>query len=181
MQRGFTLVELAIVLVIIGLLVGGGLVGQDLIKSAQINATVSDLQSYTDAAMTFRDKYGGIPGDLRADKAQAAGLTVYYWQPGSFGTGDGDGNPAEWLRRPNGRGDRPERALAVRIRFSGGSFPMRSSSLSFRMQRAAPPTPPAGRPTPALRKLRCRALYRRCAFARPGSSHASGPQWQELL
>ncbi|MEJ0009128.1 MAG: prepilin-type N-terminal cleavage/methylation domain-containing protein [Alphaproteobacteria bacterium] len=91
MRHGFTLVELAIVLVIIGLLVGGVLTGADLIKSAQINATVSDMQSYTAAAMTFRDKYGGIPGDLRNDKAAQAGLTVSATNPGTGGEGDGDG------------------------------------------------------------------------------------------
>ncbi|MEJ0010330.1 MAG: prepilin-type N-terminal cleavage/methylation domain-containing protein [Alphaproteobacteria bacterium] len=91
LRQAFTLVELAIVLVIIGLLVGGVLTGRDLIQSARINATVSDLQSYTAAAMTFRDKYGGIPGDLRYDKAAQAGLTISAVSPGATGEGDGDG------------------------------------------------------------------------------------------
>jgi prepilin-type N-terminal cleavage/methylation domain-containing protein len=43
-RQGFTLVELAIVLVIIGLLVGGILVGQDLIKAATVRTTVSDIE-----------------------------------------------------------------------------------------------------------------------------------------
>lgn len=64
-QAGFTLVELAIVLVIIGLLVGGVLVGQDLIKAAEINSTTSQMAKYDQAANAFRTKYNGYPGDLR--------------------------------------------------------------------------------------------------------------------
>src|SRR5262249_1408244 len=61
---GFTLIELSIVLVIIGLIVGGVLVGQDLIKAAQIRATVSQIEKYDAAVNTFRGKYNGLPGDL---------------------------------------------------------------------------------------------------------------------
>lgn len=64
-NAGFTLVELAIVLVIIGLLVGGILVGQDLIKAAEINSTTSQMARYDQAANAFRTKYNGYPGDLR--------------------------------------------------------------------------------------------------------------------
>jgi prepilin-type N-terminal cleavage/methylation domain-containing protein len=63
-QKGFTLIELSIVLVIIGLIVGGVLVGQDLIKAAQIRATVGQIEKYNTAANTFRTKYNGLPGDL---------------------------------------------------------------------------------------------------------------------
>ncbi|MEJ0010552.1 MAG: prepilin-type N-terminal cleavage/methylation domain-containing protein [Alphaproteobacteria bacterium] len=63
MRQAFTLVELAIVLVIIGLLVGGVLTGADLIKSAQLYALNRDKVDVVTAAMTFRDKYGRMPGD----------------------------------------------------------------------------------------------------------------------
>jgi prepilin-type N-terminal cleavage/methylation domain-containing protein len=53
--RGFTLIELSIVLVVIGLLVGGVLVGQELIKA--------QIEKLNTAANTFRDKYNCIPGD----------------------------------------------------------------------------------------------------------------------
>ena len=53
-RSAFTLVELAIVLVIIGLIVGGVLVGQDLIKAAQIRSVVTDIERYNAAATTFR-------------------------------------------------------------------------------------------------------------------------------
>jgi prepilin-type N-terminal cleavage/methylation domain-containing protein len=63
-KLGFTLIELSIVLVIIGLIVGGILVGQDLIKAAEIRATVSQLEKYSTAVNVFRSKYNGIPGDV---------------------------------------------------------------------------------------------------------------------
>ena len=63
-QSGFTLIELSIVLVIIGLIVGGVLVGQDLIKAAEIRATVTQIERYSTAVHTFRNKYNGLPGDL---------------------------------------------------------------------------------------------------------------------
>ena len=63
-RSGFTLVELAIVLIIIGLIVGGVLVGQDLIKNAKIRAVVGQVDKFDAAVNAFRGKYNGIPGDL---------------------------------------------------------------------------------------------------------------------
>jgi len=73
---GFTLVELAIVIVIIGLIIGGVLVGQDLIKAATIRSAVSDVEKFNAAATTFRGKYNGLPGDLAAAKAIEFGLSA---------------------------------------------------------------------------------------------------------
>lgn len=64
-QRGFSLVELAIVLVIIGLIVGGILTGQDLIRASELNSVVADANKYKTAINTFRIKYNGLPGDLK--------------------------------------------------------------------------------------------------------------------
>ncbi len=84
-KAGFTLIELSIVLVIIGLIVGGVLVGQDLIKAAEIRATISQYEKYNSAMNTFRTKYNGMPGDLLAAQAIAFGL-------GTAATTVGDGN-----------------------------------------------------------------------------------------
>lgn len=66
LQKGFTLVELAIVLVIIGLIVGGVLVGQDMIKAAELRAAVGQIEKLDTAVNVFRNKYNGIPGDLNS-------------------------------------------------------------------------------------------------------------------
>jgi prepilin-type N-terminal cleavage/methylation domain-containing protein len=63
-QAGFTLVELAIVMIIIGLLIGGVLKGQQLITNAQIAATVAQIKSIDAATTSFRDQYAGTAGDL---------------------------------------------------------------------------------------------------------------------
>ena len=62
-ESGFTLVELSIVLVIIGLIVSSVLVGQDLVKSATIRNVIAQRDSFDGAANTFRGKYNALPGD----------------------------------------------------------------------------------------------------------------------
>jgi len=64
MQRGFSLVELSIVLVILGLLTGGILSGQSLIRSAELRSVSADMARYSTAVYTFRDKYFALPGDM---------------------------------------------------------------------------------------------------------------------
>jgi prepilin-type N-terminal cleavage/methylation domain-containing protein len=62
-RAGFTLIELSIVLVIIGLLIGGILVAQSMIKSAKINAQIRQLQQFDIAVLNFQNKYNSFPGD----------------------------------------------------------------------------------------------------------------------
>jgi prepilin-type N-terminal cleavage/methylation domain-containing protein len=88
-KSGFTLVELAIVLVIIGLIIGGVLVGQDLIKAAEIRATATQIEKYNTAATAFRTKYDGYPGDLIQTRALTFGLASA--GAGTDGLQDGDG------------------------------------------------------------------------------------------
>lgn len=86
-QSGFTLVELSIVLVIIGLIVGGVLAGRDMIAAAEIRSTISQMEAYNTAVNTFRDKFGGIPGDIPSNKATQFGFAT---RDGSAGQGDGN-------------------------------------------------------------------------------------------
>lgn len=64
MRSGFSLVELSIVLVILGLLTGGILTGQSLIRAAELRSSITSVQKYQTAVMTFRDKYFALPGDM---------------------------------------------------------------------------------------------------------------------
>ncbi len=65
-QSGFTLVEIAIVLVIIGLLLGGVLKGQELINSAKVKNLASDFRTIPTFVYAYQDKYRALPGDDRA-------------------------------------------------------------------------------------------------------------------
>ena len=62
-QKGFTLIEIAIVLLIIGLLLGGVLKGQSMINSARVRAIANDLSGIETAWVSFQDRYQSLPGD----------------------------------------------------------------------------------------------------------------------
>lgn len=76
MKKGFTLVELSIVLVIIGLLIGGILIGQSLIQSAKINGLVQQFRQIQVAMEQFKSKYRYFPGDspLHTPKGDGDGI-----------------------------------------------------------------------------------------------------------
>lgn len=63
-QEGFSLIELAVVLMIMGLLIGGILKGKDLIESARLKRVISQLNEYRMATSAFLDKYDALPGDF---------------------------------------------------------------------------------------------------------------------
>jgi prepilin-type N-terminal cleavage/methylation domain-containing protein len=63
-NSGFTILEISIVLVIVGLLVAGVLGGQEIIKSMKINGTIAQMNEITAAANSFKLKYDSLPGDM---------------------------------------------------------------------------------------------------------------------
>ena len=96
-RSGFTLLELSIVLVIIGLLAGGILVGRDLIHAAELRSVVSDVDKFTAAANTFRLKYNCIPGDCTN--------ATDYWGTDPGGCPDTPGNSVPKTATCNGTGN----------------------------------------------------------------------------
>lgn len=87
-QRGFTLIEIAIVLVIIGLLVGGILQGQELIENSRVKQVIKDINGTAAAVFAYEDRYGRIPGD----DGPAASLSARGSSWSSVTAGDTDGN-----------------------------------------------------------------------------------------
>lgn len=85
-QAGFTLVEISIVIVVIGLIVAGVVQGQTLIENARIKSTISEVEDYKAAYVIFKDKYRAHPGDF----SLALSLGAPFVQP-QTGAGDGDG------------------------------------------------------------------------------------------
>ncbi|HNC52627.1 MAG TPA: prepilin-type N-terminal cleavage/methylation domain-containing protein [Accumulibacter sp.] len=73
-QSGFTLVEIAIVLVIIGLLLGGVLKGQEMINSAKVKNMVNDFRTVSSLVYAYQDRFKALPGDqTQAQLTQALG------------------------------------------------------------------------------------------------------------
>lgn len=62
-EAGFTLIEIAIVLVIIGLLLGGVLQGQQLIENSRVRSATNDINGIAAGAFSYQDRYGRLPGD----------------------------------------------------------------------------------------------------------------------
>lgn len=83
-KRGFTLVEISIVLIIIGILIGGVLKGTAMIGNTKIKRVKSDVDGITAAVYSYQDKYGFLPGDDPTDRSTDLGAT-------SCTGGDGDG------------------------------------------------------------------------------------------
>jgi prepilin-type N-terminal cleavage/methylation domain-containing protein len=90
-NKGFTLIELSIVLVIIGLIVGGILVGRDLVTSAALRAQITQIEKYNTAVNTFRIKFNAIPGDMQVNVATQYGFTIGSSCTGQQGGRDGNG------------------------------------------------------------------------------------------
>jgi prepilin-type N-terminal cleavage/methylation domain-containing protein len=63
-QQGFTIVEMSVVIVLIGLLIGALMKGKEMIRATKVRATISELTNVKKAALRFRQKYGTMPGDF---------------------------------------------------------------------------------------------------------------------
>ncbi len=85
-QSGFTLVEIAIVLVIIGLLLGGVLKGREMITNAKIKRIENDFAGVSAAIYAYQDRYGVLPGDDPAASSRFAGT----WNGSDNGNGNGN-------------------------------------------------------------------------------------------
>lgn len=81
--RGFSLVELAIVILIIGVILAGISGGANLLKSANLNSVVTERNSFVSAITAFQGRYGYLPGDLPN--------AINVVSNASLGSGDGNG------------------------------------------------------------------------------------------
>lgn len=89
-NKGFTILEMGIVLLVIGLVISGVLVGGEMISTSRQNALISDIRSYETAVNTFELNYGYKPGDMRN--------ATDYWSGSANGNGDGVVNNSEPAR-----------------------------------------------------------------------------------
>lgn len=81
-SAGFSLVELSIVLIVIGLLIGGALKGQELLEKARLQSILTQIEQYRYAINTFNETYGHLPGDMPTANTQIQN---------GLPNGDGDG------------------------------------------------------------------------------------------
>lgn len=96
-QSGFTLVEIAIVLVIIGLLLGGVLKGQELINSAKVKNMINDFRTLSTFVYAYQDRFRALPGDdanATGHVTATANATTHTSGSASGATGDGRINGA---------------------------------------------------------------------------------------
>ena len=137
-QSGFTLVEIAIVLVIIGLLLGGILKGQELINSAKVKNLANDFRVIPTYIYAYQDKFKSLPGDDAQVDARTWPTRHAPAPAARVGNGVIDG-PLERCRRP-----------PPTSRTSSGST---CASRTSRRARRSSPTRTTARPTPSAGRI----------------------------
>jgi prepilin-type N-terminal cleavage/methylation domain-containing protein len=130
-SKGFTLIEIAIVLVIIGLLLGGVLKGQELITGARVRNLISQQDGIKAAFFGFQDRYRALPGDYATASTNINGVTI---------NGDGNGR----IEGPNAGGTY-ETLLAwnhlTAAGFLNGSYTLATSTTSAAVDTNNPKNP----------------------------------------
>jgi prepilin-type N-terminal cleavage/methylation domain-containing protein len=110
-QKGFTLVEIAIVLVIVGLLIGGVLKGQEMITNAKLKRIESDNAGLAAAVFSYQDRYLQLPGDDTDASTRFDNFTAF---------GDGDGSiEGNWWVDPEAGGSDETGKFWMMLRASG--------------------------------------------------------------
>lgn len=100
-RLAFSLIEIAVVLVIIGVLAGVILTAQSLLHQANIRSIIDQQRSYTLAVITFRQKFHALPGDASPRTAEGSGLVT---RAGTRGQGDANGILENGTTHPQGLG-----------------------------------------------------------------------------
>jgi prepilin-type N-terminal cleavage/methylation domain-containing protein len=89
--RGYSLVELSIVLAILGLIIGGIVAGQALLRAAELRAVSTEYTRYRTALQAFGDKYNAAPGDM-ANATNYWGIATACGGTSATGTCNGNGD-----------------------------------------------------------------------------------------
>lgn len=121
-RDGFTLIELSLVLVIIGLVIGGVLVGKDLIKSAETRSAVSLITQIETATLTFRTKYNCIVGDC-PNATDIFGNYANYATCNAMTNGVGNGNGNGIIDFGGGAWWQCENVMAIKTLALSGLLP----------------------------------------------------------
>lgn len=116
-QSGFTLVEIAIVLVIVGLLLGGVLKGQELITSGKAKALYADKTAIQTAVNTYQDRFRALPGDDGAASGRFTGLACGVAGAGGSAVNSGAG---QTCTNGNGNGQMTDLGQGTRSTVAAG-------------------------------------------------------------